>query len=113
MSAIKMYYGARAGALKPASIVSREMSITVEQFAHNLPGIARGMLTAVGADRGQHRLTGPDGAVGIVCTQKPDRYLGSLAIPVLEVRFDFSEYDQSQVAAFMQQFDRAYLKMGA
>jgi len=58
-------------------------------------------------------VSGADGAVRIACTRMPVRYIGSLPIPVLSIEFDFSGFDQKRVDAFMQKFDRAYLKMGA
>ncbi len=113
MSAIKKIYSPSPRVVSPAALVNRELSITVEQFAQNLPAIALGMLAVVSSAPGQHKLTGPDGAVRIACTRRPDRYLGSLAIPVLSVEFDFSGFDRKRVDNFMQKFDRAYLKMGA
>lgn len=113
ISAIKKIYGANPRVVSPSALVRREMSITVEQFAQNLPAIALGMLAVVSSAPGKHKLTGPDGAVRIACTSQPDRYLGSLSIPVLSVEFDFSGFDRKRVDNFMQKFDRAYLKMGA
>jgi hypothetical protein len=113
MSAIKKIYAPAPRVVSPSATVTREMSITVEQFAQNLPAIALGMLAVVSSAPGRHKLTGPDGAVRIACTRQPDRYLGSLPIPVLSVEFDFSGFDRKRVDNFMQKFDRAYLKMGA
>ena len=113
MSAIKKFYEPAARIVPRPALITREMSITVEQFAQNLPAIAGGMLAAVSDAPGRHKLTSADGAVRIACTRQPDRYLGSLPIPVLKVEFDFSGFDRKRVDAFMQKFDRAYLKMGA
>ena len=93
ISAIRKYYASSARQVDPARIVTREMSISLEQFAQNLPAISRGMLAAVSDAPGRHKLTGADGAVRIACTEKPDRYIGSLPVPVLSVEFDFSGFD--------------------
>ena len=95
-----------------APVVTRQMSITIAQFAVRLSQIREGMLDSGDAQQGRYRLRNANGSVEISCRQMAARYIGSLTLPVIEVRLDFSAYRGADIERFVKSFDLAFLKMG-
>lgn len=95
-----------------SSTVIRQMSITVAQFSDRLPQVREGMLDPGAARQGSYRLRNANGTVEISCRQLAARYIGSLALPVIEVRLDFGAYRSADIDRFVKSFDLAFLKMG-
>ena len=93
-------------------IVSREMSITAEQFSDRLRGVNEGMLDSSHWQQGRYRVHNANGSIEISCRQKPVRYIGSLALTVIEARLDFSAYRATDIGRFVKSFDLAFLKRG-
>jgi hypothetical protein len=94
------------------SAIEREMSITVEKFSNRLAHVNGGVLSEDSAAPGHFRLLSSAGSISITCEKMDNRYIGSLAIPVIKIKLDFKHYDTSQIESFTRQFDRAYLKLG-
>ncbi len=92
--------------------VTRQMSITVAQFADRLSQVREGMLDYGDKQQGRYRLRNPNGLVEISCRQVAARYIGALVLPVIEVRLDFSAYRSVDIERFVKSFDLAFLKRG-
>jgi len=96
----------------PVSIIVREMSISVERFSNRLAHVTGGVLSQVNTTPERFKLLNSTGSITITCEKMENRYIGSLAIPVMKVELDFRNYDVAQIESFMNLFDRAYLKLG-
>ena len=96
----------------PVSVIVREMSISVESFSSRLPHVSGGVLSKVNTIPGCYKLLNSTGSITITCEKMKNRYIGSLAIPVMKVELDFKHYDATQIESFMQLFNRTYLKLG-
>lgn len=96
----------------PVSVIVREMSISVESFSSRLAHVSRGVLSKVNTIPGRYKLLNSTGSITITCEKMKNRYIGSLAIPVMKVELDFKHYDATQIESFMQLFNRTYLKLG-
>jgi hypothetical protein len=94
------------------SVIVREMSISVESFSSRLPHVSGGVLSKVNTIPGCYKLLNSTGSITITCEKMKNRYIGSLAIPVMKVELDFKHYDATQIESFMQLFNRTYLKLG-
>lgn len=90
---------------------TKQMGITRNEFRRSLPAAVEGGVESAG-NGGFAVVDGPR-RVSITCREQPDRVLGSLRLPVLRVDFDFDGYSGSQVRAFIDRFDRSFLRMGA
>jgi hypothetical protein len=95
-----------------ASVMVREMSISVERFAKRLTHVARGVVGEEKIASGRYKFKSSDGSIAITCEKMPNRYIGLLTIPVIKIELDFNHYDTSQIESFMRKFDRAYLELG-
>ena len=100
------------GAPEQSKIVTREMSITATQFLARLSQVKEGILDAKDSDRACCSLRNSSGTVDITWRKRAKRYIGALALPVIEVRLDFSAYRAEDIERFVQSFDLAFLKMG-
>ena len=96
----------------PVSAIVREMSISVEKFSNRLAHVTGGVLSEDSTAPGHFKLLSSAGSISITCEKMNNRYIGSLAIPVIKIKLDFKHYGTTQVGSFMRQFDRAYLKLG-
>ena len=93
-------------------LVTREMSITLEQFTNLLPKVDKSMLRTSSKQTGQYELVNRAGTVHINCSQSNPRQLGSLSVPVLRVDLDFSGYQSNQIKAFMTALDDVFVRIG-
>lgn len=85
-----------------------EMSLGREEFLRLLPA-------AIGAFRvdGQIvRWTGDRDAGTIRLVPLPDRQVGSLVVPTLQVEVMLEASSEAEMRAFMNRFDRAFLRGG-
>ena len=101
-----------ATADRQVATCSKEMSLTPEQFIHALSPVLEQEGGSV--ERHDSQLTVTDGARRAVVrfAQQPDRRLGSLTLPVLEVDIRFENYTGSEIKRFSDKFDLTFLRMG-
>ncbi|MEN8131271.1 MAG: hypothetical protein ABFS45_13970 [Pseudomonadota bacterium] len=95
-----------------ARAISKEMSLTMEQFADTLPKAMSKPFLADYSSSPRFVLLNKTNSVVIKCEQKSARYIGSLTLPVLAVQIEFNRYTPEEAEAFTRQFDRAFLRMG-
>ena len=93
-------------------LVTREMSITVEQFTNLLPEVDKSMLSTSNRQPGQYELVNRAGTVRITCKQSSPRQLGSLSVPVLRVDLDFTRYESNRIKTFMNALDDVFVRIG-
>jgi len=86
------------------------MGLTRAEFLRTLPTALEGRPWR---DAGDHLMVEEqDRRLEITLTEKPDRALGSLRLPVLSVHLRFTGFTAQQVEAFMTRFERSYRRGG-
>ena len=92
--------------------LQREMGFTHEEFARCLPLAVAGNLEVLQKDPGHYRISSDSARVAVKTRRLPPRHAGSLVIPVLEVSIEYQGPSENHYDAFMQKFDRHFLRMG-
>ena len=93
----------------PEDELRREMGCTRDEFLRWLPGAARHAPVVMTGD--VWRILSDHGAVEIRIAEMPPRRIGSIVLPVLDVRFRFPGIDASARKAFLDYFDQ-YTRRG-
>lgn len=111
-SATRLENEAVNGAPAQCKTVTREMSITSTQFCARLLQVKEGIIDSKSSDQGRCTFRNSNGSVDITWRGKAKRYIGALALPVIEVKLDFSAYREMDTERFVQSFDLAFLRTG-
>ncbi len=93
----------------PEDELRREMGCTRDEFLRWLPGASRHAPVMANGD--VYRILSKHGPVEIRIAEMPPRRIGSIALPVLDVRFRFTGIDASARKAFLDYFDQ-YTRRG-
>ena len=96
----------------PIPAFRKEMGITVTEFSNLLPLVSKTHLTTIDTATGRATLRDADAEVIVDFQTMPERCLGALRLPVLDVSIRFRGYTDRQVHDFMARFDRSFLRMG-
>ena len=98
---------------EPAVIeLQREMSISHQDFQRLLPAAVPGYQLSGDGPRYQVRLPNTDRQLTIDLGPQRERRLGALCLPVTDVHFQFSGFDQAGFEAFIKRFDLAFQRGG-
>lgn len=94
------------------TIFNRDMGYSEAEFYRILPAAVRDFdLSITGGEAvitsklGDHQLR-------LIVTPLPDRVLGNMRLPHIDVRFEFIDFSEQQRKEFMQAFDRSYQRGG-
>jgi hypothetical protein len=90
----------------------KDMGLTAAEFARALPTAVQGMATRSDEPNLAFRVDDGDRVVMIDCLPMPDRRLGSLSLPRLDVEIELRGFDDAETARFFNRFDLAFLRMG-
>ena len=93
---------------------SKEMGLTSTEFKRTLPKAVKGKVHIVQNQTDRTKVQVVDGArrASIQYKKIPNHTVGSLSLPRLQVDIGLSGFTQKQAQAFVQTFDRAFLRMG-
>jgi hypothetical protein len=91
-------------------VVVREMGMTRGDFFRTFPAVAPQASWQVSEDGVS--LGNAHGQVVIQLGPQSRRRMGSLELPIICLRFEFSDHDPGEVAAFMRRFDLAFRRGG-
>lgn len=92
--------------------VRKDMGLTPAEFARALPRAVQGALTRTDEAELSFRIVDGDRTAIIRCQPLPDRRLGSLNLPRLDVEIELRGYDGPETGRFINRFDLAFLRMG-
>lgn len=95
-----------------ATRVDRDMGFSESEFNACLPMAVAGAMEQINQSPGHFEVSHTRYHAVIRTQRKPTRHLGSLALPVLGVSIEFSGKDEQDFEAFMEKFDRHFLRMG-
>lgn len=92
--------------------LQREMSISHRDFQRLLPAAVPGY--RLSGDGSQHRIQQPDSDRLLTIELSPERKrrLGALCLPVTDVHFRFTGFDQAGFETFIKRFDLAFQRGG-
>ncbi|MGA8261958.1 MAG: hypothetical protein WB783_17230 [Arenicellales bacterium] len=88
------------------------MSLTPEQFVESLSPVLEQEGGSVERDESQLTLINGARRAVVRFARKPDRRLGALTLPVLEVDIRFENYTGNEIKRFSDKFDLTFLRMG-
>jgi len=111
ISAIRKFYGATTVKQEVIQNQSRELSVSLEKFADRLNNLNTGALIITSMTPKSYKLRDRNGAIDITCEKAPNRNIGSLSVPLLNVTIDFKRYKAKEIYSFMHSFDHAFLKV--
>lgn len=97
---------------RPVPAFHKEMGFTVAEFLNVLPSVSSEYQTTIDPERSQATLRHADAEVIVDFQPLPERSLGVLRLPVLDVSIRFRGVTDAQARAFMALFDRTFLRMG-
>jgi len=92
--------------------LQREMSISHRDFERLLPAAVPGYRLDGDGPQYQIRLPDQNRLLTIDLGPERERHLGALRLPVTDVQFRFSGFDQASFKAFIERFDLAFQRGG-
>lgn len=90
----------------------KDMCLTPAEFARALPKAVQGTLTRTGEGDPAFRVTDGDRVAIIRTRPLPDRKVGALNLPRLDVEIELRGYDSAEADRFTNRFNLAFLRMG-
>lgn len=93
---------------------TKDMGLTRTEFERTLPKAIKGQIELVQNDKDQSKVQIMDGyrRATIQYRLLPTRILGSLRLPRLRVDIGMSGFSHASSQAFIERFDRLFLRMG-
>ena len=93
-------------------VFHRDMGYSVEEFFRVLPAAVRDYELSVSENVAVITLNHDDCILKLSITPLPDRLLGNMRLPHIDVRFEFLNFTMQQREDFMKAFDRSYQRGG-
>ena len=90
----------------------RDMGYSATDFFRILPSAIKDYTHRVEANRVTVNGAGKDQSVRLVVKSLPDREIGMIRIPRIEVEFSFRNFSEKERKEFMENFDRSYQRGG-
>lgn len=90
----------------------RDMGYSAMDFFRILPSAIKGYTHSIEANRVTINGVDADQRVELVVKTLPDRKIGMIRIPRVEVEFSFHNFAEKERKQFMTNFDRSYQRGG-
>jgi hypothetical protein len=90
----------------------KDMGLTAAEFERALRKAVEGVVTRSDEPGPSFRVDDGERVVFIHCLALPNRRLGSLSLPRLDVEIELRGFDDAATARFFNRFDLAFLRMG-
>ena len=93
-------------------VFHRDMGYSAEEFFRILPAAVRNYELTVSGHAAMITANQNDHVLQLTVTPLPDRVLGNMRLPHIDVRFEFLNFTTQQCEDFMKAFDRSYQRGG-
>lgn len=95
-------------------LYEKEMGFTRTEFERSLATAVKASETSKSTQQGLTTIHFEDGmrTVKIQYSELPNRTIGSLSLPRMQVNFVLTGFSGSEAGAFFEKFDRAFLRIG-
>ena len=90
----------------------RDMGYSATDFFRILPSAIKGYIYTIEANTITINGVDRDQSVELIVKPLPDREIGMIRIPRIEVEFSFSNFSEKERKEFMANFDRSYQRGG-
>jgi hypothetical protein len=103
-----------APAARQARLYHKEMGFTRTEFERTLAAAVKESETSKSTQQGLTTIHFEDGTrkVKIQYSTLPNRTIGSLSLPRMQVDFVLTGFSESEAGAFFEKFNRAFLRIG-
>ena len=90
----------------------RDMGYSETEFFRILPSALKGFTYTVDGNRVSINGVDKDQGLEMIVSRLPDRKIGMIRIPRIEVEFSFHNFSENERKQFMTNFDRSYQRGG-
>lgn len=88
------------------------MGYSEAEFFRILPRAVRDFEVTLDNQQAHIKKTGTNLSIVLTVTALPDRQLAMMRLPHIDVKFEFSGFDERERQSFMKNFDKSYQKGG-